>query len=355
MKMTRLISPILLLTLVMFLVNGCAGDLPKHAITRIDTGKGPVNAIAYAQSINQLAIAAANNIHICDADTYKEQMVFAGHTDSVLAVAFSSNGKLLVSGSSDKTIRLWEVETGKLRRAREEHTAPVNIVAFSLEGEKFWSASRENNMLRSWYSRDGGRWRTKTSSLDIVKSIKTVAFSQYGEIFAQAVEMTMAIKDLSAVKDRFEFAVFLSETDTDKGLSPIFTRHTEKIVALTISPSNEFIATGSSDWTIEVWKITDTDPLRMDMDLGDPLWILKGHAGTVTSVAFSPSGKILASGSADQRARLWDLTTGKHLHTSSNHTSKISALAVTRDDVLASGSSDGTVFIWNLNKIVPTD
>ena len=355
MKMTRFASFMLLLTLAMFLVNGFAGGLPKHAITRIDTGKGPVNAIAYAQSINQLAIAAANNIHICDADTYKERMVLAGHTDSVQAVAFSANGKLLVSGSADKTVRLWEAGTGKLRRAREEHTAPVNIVAFSLEGERFWSASRENNMLRSWYSRDGGRWSTKTSSSDIVKSITTVAFSRYGETFAQAVEMTMAVKDLSAVKDRFEFAVFLSETDTGKELAPIFTKHTQKITALTISPASEFIATGSSDWTIEVWKITDTDPLRMDMDLGDPLWILKGHAGTITSVAFSPSDKILASGGADQRVRLWDLTTGKHLHTFSNHTSKISAVAFTRDDVLASGSSDGTVFIWNLNKIVPTD
>ena len=349
MKMIKLISPMLLLTFVMFLVNGFAGGLPKHAITRIDIGKGPVNAIAYAQSINQLAIAAANNIHTCDADTYTEWMVLAGHTDSVLAVAFSFNGKLIVSGSADKTIRLWEAETGKLRRAREEHTAPVNIVAFSLEGEKFWSASRENRMLRSWYSRDGGRWSSKTSSADIVKSITTEAFSQYGEIFAQAVEMTMA------VKDKFKFAVFSSEMDPYKDFEPILTKHKEKIVALTVSPSGEYIATGSSDWTIEVWKITDTEPLRMDMDLGDPLWILKGHAGTVTSVAFSPSGKILASGSADQRVRLWDLTTGKLLHTFSNHTSKISALAFAKDDVLVSGSSDGTVFIWNLDKIVSAD
>ncbi|RKU33282.1 hypothetical protein C6499_01530 [Candidatus Poribacteria bacterium] len=347
MKMIKLIGPMLLLTLVVFLVNGFAGGLPKHAITRIDTGKGPVNAIAYAQSANQLAIAAANNIHIHDADTYKERMVLAGHTDSVLAVAFSFNGKLIVSGSADKTVRLWEAETGKLRRAREEHTAPVNIVAFSLEGERFWSASRENNMLRSWYSRDGGRWSTKTSVSD--DTVITTAFSQYGEIFAEAVELPMA------VKDKFKFAVFSSEIDPYKEFEAILTKHREKIVALTISPSSEFIATGSSDWTIEVWKITDTEPLRMDMDLGDPLWILKGHAGTVTSVAFSPSGKILASGSADQRVRLWDLTTGKLLHTFSNHTSKISALAFARDDVLVSGSSDGTVFIWNLNKIVPTD
>ena len=341
MKMTRFASFMLLLTLIMFLADGFTEDLPSGAIARINA---PVNAIAYAQSANQLAIAAANNIHIHDADTYKELMVLAGHTDSVLAVAFSANGKLLVSGSADKTVRLWEAETGKLRRAREEHTAPVNIVAFSLEGEKFWSASSQNNMLRSWYSRDGGRWSAKTSVSDDI--VITTAFSQYGEIFAEAVELPMA------VKDKFKFAVFSSEIDPYKDFEPILTKHKEKIVALTISPSNEFIATGSSDWTIEVWKITDT---KLRMDLGDPLWILKGHAGTVTSVAFSPSSKMLASGGADQRVRLWDLATGKLLHTFSNHTSKISALAFTRDDVLVSGSSDGTVFIWNLDKIVSTD
>ena len=353
MKMTKLASLILSLTVAVFLANGFAADLPTGAIARIDTGKGPINAIAYSQSANQLAIAAANNIHIYDANTYKELMVLAGHTDSVLAVAFSSNGKLIVSGSSDETVRLWEAETGKLRRAREEHKAPVNTVAFSPKSKKFWSVSRKNNMLRSWYSRDGGRWSAKTSSSDSVKSITTVAFSQHGKTFAQAVELSMAVKDLSAFKDRFEFAVFLSETDTDKELEPIFTKHTENIVALTISPSSEFIATGSSDWTIEVWKITATKLLRMD--LGDPLWILKGHAGTVTSVAFSPTGKILASGSADQRVRLWDITTGQHLHTFSNHTSKITAVAFASDDMLASGSSDGTVFIWDLSKIISTD
>ena len=280
----------------MFLTNGFTEDLPSGAIARINTGQAPVNAIAYAQSANQLAIAAANNIHIHDADTYKELMVLAGHTDSVLAVAFSSNGKLLVSGSADKTVRLWEAETGKLRRAREEHTAPVNIVAFSLAGEKFWSASRENNMLRSWYSRDGGRWSTKTSVSE--DTVITTAFSQYGEIFAEAVELPMA------VKDKFKFAVFSSEIDPYKEFEPILTKHREKIVALTVSPSGEYIATGSSDWTIEVWKITATS---LRTDLGDPLWILKGHAGTVTSVAFSPNSKMLASGSADQRVRLWDI------------------------------------------------
>lgn len=348
MKMTKLTSFILSLTLTMFLANGFTENLPTGTIARVDTGQKSVNAIAYSRVANQLAIAAANNIHIYDADTHKELMVLSGHTDSVLAVAFSPNGKLLVSGSSDKTIRLWETETGTLRRARDEHTAPVNTVAFSAENKKFWSASRKNNMLRSWYSRDGGRWSSKTSSMDIAKSITTVAFSQYSKTFARAVELTMA------VKDKFQFAVFPSETETGNGFAPILTKHTQEIVALTISPSGEFIATGSSDWTIEVWKVRDTTLLN-ETDFGDPLWIFKGHAGTITSVVFSPNGKMLASGGVDQRVRLWDLTTGEHLHTFSDHTSKISAVAFARDNVLVSGSSDGTVFIWDLDKIVSTD
>ena len=63
MKMTRLTSFILLLTLIVFLANGFTEDLPSGAIARINTGQEPVNAMAYSRSANQLAIAAANNIH----------------------------------------------------------------------------------------------------------------------------------------------------------------------------------------------------------------------------------------------------------------------------------------------------
>ena len=99
MKTTKLASLMLLLIVAVFLTNGFTQDLPVGAIARINVSEGPVNAIAYSQSTNRLAVAAANTIYIYDANTYEELMVFAGHTDSVLALAFSPNGKLLVSGS----------------------------------------------------------------------------------------------------------------------------------------------------------------------------------------------------------------------------------------------------------------
>ena len=340
------------LTLAMSLVNGFAEDLPKHAITRIDTGKGPVNAIVYAPNTNRLAIANSGNISLYDGKTSEKLTELIGHTAPVLTLTFSANSEILASGGEDKKGRMWDVRTGELMHIlggeTTAHEGALNTLAFSGNGEMFYSASIEDGTIRYWNPLDGGCYRVSARTSGMIKSTTAVAFSQSGDFFAKAVEMTMSFKAR-------KFAVLLSETDTGNDFTPdIFAKHTQKITALTISPFGEYLATGSSDWTIEVWKVTDREP-PTPMNLGTPVWILKGHAGTVTSVAFSPTGRILASGSADQRVRLWDLTTGEHLHTFSNHTSKISALAFARDDVLASGSSDGTVFIWDLRKIIPTD
>ena len=111
MKSTKTLSYIFLITLTVLSMNVSAQDLPKGAITQINTGQGPINAIAYSRATNQLAVAAGKIIIIYDASTYRELMQLSGHTDAVLALAFSPNGKLLVSGGSDKTVRLWETET----------------------------------------------------------------------------------------------------------------------------------------------------------------------------------------------------------------------------------------------------
>ena len=342
MKMTKLVSFISLLTVAVFLANGLAEDLPMGAIARIDVGEGAVNAIAYSRSTNRIAVAAASNIHIYDASTYKKQMVFTEHTDSVLAIVFSPNGKLLVSGGSDKTVQLWHADTGKLRRTREEHKAPVNTVAFSVDGKRFWSASSENDTIRSWHERDGGRWSSQISEQKYVTFI-AIACSYKGATAARA----RAVGGISDCVIEYRGGDHWH----------VVSGHTDPVSVLTLYADGRTLATGSVDKTIELWN---------KADINKPLYTLTGHTGSITAMDFSVDAKLLASGSSDKTVRLWDLTTGQSLQTFTGHTSEVGAvifledkalagIALAKAKVLVSGSSDGTVFIWDLNKIASTD
>ena len=348
---------LILLTGAVFLANGFAENLPIGAIVQIDTGEGPVNAIAYSRVANRLAVAAAENIRIYEASTYEEIKVLAGHTDSILALAFSPNGKLLVSGSSDETVRLWDVETGKLLSTREEHTGPVNAVAFSADGEKFWSGGNKDPAIRSWFSTTGG----PASKLPFMPSdaFTATAFPPDGETTARAFDVASADDSLmnallkeSHIKHKVSIVFFFGAKTGSVGVDATVT-------VLALSGGAQTLATGSADKTIQLWN--------MEMEYPDqPLHILAGHTEGITAMDFSVNGKLLASGSSDKTVRLWDVTTGQPLHTLTGHTGEIGSvtflgdkalagLAFAKAKTLASGSSDGTVFIWDLDKIVSTN
>lgn len=355
--MIRFASFMLFLTLAVFLTNGFAGDLPMGAIARIDTGKGHVSAIAYSRSANRLAIAALENIYIYDANSYKELMVFAGHTDLVLAVAFSPNGKLLVSGSSDETVRLWNVDTGHLLHTSEGHTGPVSAVAFSADGKAFWSGGNEDATIRSWYSVDGGL-RSEGGDMP-TEAFTATAFSPMGSLGARALD-SKSILDEGMVEFlleggwKLESSIVYLFGYNDVG---ILSSHADSVNVLTLYTGGKTLATGSADKTIQLWNMANTKK---------PIHILIGHTKGITAMDFSVNGKLLASGSSDKTIRLWDVVTGQHRCTLTGHTSEIKAVAFlgdkalaraafAKDKALVSGSSEGTVFIWDLSKIISTD
>ncbi|MBE9163905.1 MULTISPECIES: serine/threonine-protein kinase [Microcoleaceae] len=117
--------------------------------------------------------------------------------------------------------------------------------------------------------------------------------------------------------------------------------HSNAVTSVAFSPDGATLASGSEDKTIEIWKL----------EAGKRWYTLTGHSDWVTCVAFSPDGATLASGGRDKTIQIWDLNKGKWWYALRGHEDRVYAVAFSRDgQVLASGSRDKTVQLWNLNR-----
>jgi WD40 repeat protein len=116
--------------------------------------------------------------------------------------------------------------------------------------------------------------------------------------------------------------------------------HSAQVFSVAFSPDGKKLASGSMDNTVILW----------DLATGKPEKILKGHTGWVLSVAFSPDGRKLASGSRDNTVILWDINSGRAEKILKGHTSIVFSVAFSPDGKkLASGSWDETVILWDID------
>jgi WD40 repeat protein len=243
----------------------------------------------------------------------RERNMFTGHQGYVFAVAFSPDGKYLLSGSNDNTLKLWDT-SGKLLKTFTGHKYPVSAVAFSPDGKYLLSGSCDKT-LKLWDT-SGKLLKTFSGHQDYVNA---VAFSPDGKYL------------LSGSGDKT-----LKLWDTSGKLLQTFTGHQNYVRAVAFSPDGKYLLSGSDDKTLKLW---DTS--------GELLQTFTGHQGVVLAVAFSPDGKYLLSGSDDKTLKLWD-TSGKLLQTFSGHQGVVLAVAFSPDGkYLLSGSDDKTLKLWD--------
>lgn len=299
---------------------------------------------------------------------WKCVQTLTGHAKSrsdwagVTSVALSPDGQWLVSGSEDKTIKVWELTTGTEIRTLTGHADFVNSVAISPDGK--WLASVDTYSIKLWDLSQGEEIRTLSGHSALIHS---VTFSPDGQMLAsggndQTIKLwnpntEVTIRTLSATSpiDAVSFSpdgqllasgernntIKLWNPNTGEAIRTL-TGHSRKVGAVTFSPDGQFLASGSGDKTIKIWQ----------SETGELVRTLTGHSGWfagVHTVVFSPDGQTLASGSDDKTIKLWNPSTGDVITTLIGHAKGVSSLAFSPDgQTLASGSWDKTVKVWQL-------
>lgn len=261
---------------------------PWRCVRTVQAHATAVYSVAISPDGQIMASGSADKtVKLWQLDTGKEICTFKGHSDQVWSVAFKDR-QTLASGSGDNTIKIWQVGAAESIRTLEGHSGWVRAVAFSPDGQTLASGSSDTS-VKIW-SLQGG----------FFKSLQQMLFG--GDIFT-------------------------------------LPGHSNYVFSVAFSPDGQMLASGSQDCTIKLWDLGTRQEIRK----------LEGHNSWVRSLAFSPDGKILASGSSDRTVKLWDLAAGRNCRTLSGHSDYVFSLAFSPDgQILASSSSDTTVKLWLL-------
>jgi WD40 repeat protein len=310
------------------------GEDGTASIWEMDSGRRlhafPVNsnvtAVTFDRQGRRLATGSADgSVAVWDSATGRKVQDFLGHDDKIMTVAFSPDGNRLTTASEDFTARIWSVITGRTLITLAGHTNTVSWAGFTPDGERIATASADST-ARVWDARSG---RLLLTLAGHTNPIEGAAFDRTGAtLFTASWDGTVKIWDAS-------------------------TMHSESIRRLAFEPGNgELLATASADTTVKLWKVASgPDTTCADMTsgtlkaAGKPL---RGHNDSVSSVAFSPNGEILATASDDQTVRLWKVGSGQLVATLSGHRDIVNDVAWSADGLLATAASDG-VIIWKVS------
>jgi uncharacterized delta-60 repeat protein len=331
---------------------------------------GWVKSVAFSPDGRYIVAGSADTARVWEARTGKE-IAKVIHGWDVNSVAFSPDGKYVVSGSDDNTVRVWETVTGK-EVARMTHEGKVLSVIFSPD-KRYVISGGEDGTARVWEARTG-KAISKVKHDGWVVSLAISPDSRYvlsadGDSTARAWELAtgkeiakmvhesgvyvvafnpdgqLAVSSGCDKRDKpghcIKSSVRVWETSTGREISRM--AHDDLVKSVAFSPNGMYVVSGSWDCTARVWEV------RTGKEIANVT-----HDDWVNSVAFSSDGKYIISGSNDSTARVWEAATGKEIGRVTHEKGDVYSVAFSRDGNLVVSGGYENVRVWEiiLNKEV---
>ena len=304
-----------------------------------------VTSVAFSTDGKQLVGGAGEEVIVWDAETGRKMLDLKGHTILVTSAAFRSDGKRIVSGAADYTVKVWDTQTGQNVLTLKGHTTPVTTAAFSPDGKRIVSGSvgdfRNGRFLPSevklWDAQSG---QEVLSFLNCPASIGSVVFGIDGK--------TLWGAGRGVSRDGEPVPGEVKKWDAAGSQIVLALKgHTDGVNSVAFSPDGEHLLSGSSDATLKLW----------DVRTGQEVFTLLGHTDPVTSVAFSPDGKRIVSSSDGHdgpekliagEVKVWDARTGEKVLTLAGPAGSVTSVAFTADGKsIVSQNADQTVRVWD--------
>ncbi|ORZ19470.1 WD40-repeat-containing domain protein [Absidia repens] len=288
---------------------------------------------------NETHLAAATNseqLRVYDVETQNCDLVY-GHKDMIICLDRSKDGNVLVTGSKDKTARIWKINLNATDYSERYtcvgtcvgHTESIGAIAFARKSTNFMITGSQDRTIKYWNLRDVNfnmnnethQPRSLYTHQAHEKDINTISIAPNDRLFATGSQDKLA-------------KVWNVDTGeligTCKG-------HKRGVWCVRFSNVEQVLATSSGDKTIKIWSLKDFTCLKT----------FEGHSNSVLRVDFLTAGLQLVSGGSDGLVKLWTIKTNECVGTLDNHTEKVWALAVRKDEkIISSAGADSVINFW---------
>jgi RNA polymerase sigma factor (sigma-70 family) len=290
-------------------------------------------------------------VRLWDVGTGKELLKLEGHTEGVYSLAFLPGGKKAVSGSADGTVRLWDLEAGQELKRYEGHEGTVYGLDVSRDG-KLMLTGGEDGTMRLWDVEAGKEVRRYDGH---ESKVRAVAFSADGKQAASGCVLgdgNLRLWDVKSGEMVSKYPIGSGGAVGPAlgrdgglggfgGLGPgVGLGDASGVASVAFSPDGKLVLAGCLDNVLRVFELSTGKERK-----------LEGHTQQLHGAVFTPDGKRILSASYDQTVRLWDVESGKEVCRFFGHTNWVWGVAVSPDGKLGlSGSLDKTVRLWKLPK-----